>query len=75
MSNCQATQNKSNLNNQSLGTENVRWIKWHENTLNSRKTKHLKNGESFGLFGLNYMQRKIIWDIAGKIDWLDHKGS
>lgn len=40
-----------------------------------KQIKHLKNSKSFGLFGLNYMQKKIIWDTAGKIDWQDHKGS
>lgn len=49
--------------------------KGHENRFKGRKTNHVKNSKSFGLFGLNYMQRKITWDIAGKIDWPDHKRS
>lgn len=56
----------------------VWWIKWHENRFRGRKIekkKHSKNSKSFGLFRLSYMQKKRIWNIAGKIDWLDHKGS
>lgn len=40
-----------------------------------KKKKHSKNSKLFGLFRLSYMQKKRIWNIAGKIDWLDHKGS
>lgn len=47
--------------------------KRHEKRFKGRKTNYLKNSMSFGLFGLNYMQRKIPWDIAEKIDWLDQE--